>query len=486
MGRDVAALKILAILGLAGLTAAGQPHQQGAPDDLEVSAVRFYRADAKSTQVKAFIQVPAMMLEPAGVDANTQLTYVMDVRVRDSSGLELVHDNWRGHLPGDARQPGATTLEILEYTVAPGRYVLQVGVADSVSGKQLTSELAIEGFRTEPGLSDLLLAPKIRQAGPQDTLPAPGEIRRGDLLITGAAELRLTPLRSDAYYMFEAYTEAADSARLAITVADQKGKAVVSTPPRTAQLPAGGGVLSGVIPLAGLPAGQYRLVAKLETSKGTVERTADFVMADMEQTMARETSRLAATANTDEGFFGAMTSAQLDAAQAPLQLIAKSGELSPYKKDLSLQAKRRFLTQFWASRDPSPGTPENETRQAFYRAISFADSTYRERGRVSQPGWKTDRGRIYAKHGVADEMLRRQQHGNAPPYEVWQYSKGKGNWYIFADLTGVGGFKLMNSNDVREVRDPNWQSILGVDALEDIAQWLNLDRIELDRGGVQR
>ncbi len=82
-------------------------------------------------------------------------------------------------------------------------------------------------------------------------------------------------------------------------------------------------------------------------------------------------------------------------------------------------------------------------------------------------------------------MLRRQQQGTAPPYEVWRYSKGKGNYYIFADLTGVGGFKLMNSNDVREVGDPNWQKILGVPALEDIAQWLNLDRIELDRGGVR-
>ena len=68
MELDVAALKILAVLGLAGLTAAGQPRQQGSPDDLEVSAVRFYRADAKSTQVKAFIQVPAMLLEPAGAE----------------------------------------------------------------------------------------------------------------------------------------------------------------------------------------------------------------------------------------------------------------------------------------------------------------------------------------------------------------------------------------------------------------------------------
>lgn len=480
----MAALKIVAVIGLAGLTAAGQMHTQGSPDDLEVSAVRFYRADAKSTQVKAFIQVPAMLLEPAGSGPNAKMTYLMDVRVRDSSGLELVHDSWSGHLPGDARQPGATTLEILEYTVAPGRYKLEVGVADSVSGKRLASTLEIEGFRTEPGVSDLLLAPKIRQAGPQDTLPAPGEIRRGDLLITGAAELRLTPLRSDAYYMFEAYTATPDTARLAISVADQSGKAVVSTPPRSAQLPAGGGVLSGVIPLAGLPAGQYRLVARLATSKGTVERAADFVMADMQQTVAREQSRLAATASTDEGYFGAMSSAELDAAREPLQLIAKSGELSVYKKDLSLQAKRRFLTQFWAQRDPTPDTPENQTREAFYRAITYADSTYRERGRISQPGWKTDRGRIFAKHGAPDDILRRQQQGYAPPYEVWKYSKGKGAYYVFADRTGVGGFKLLYSNDIKELGDPNWQKILGVKALEDIAQYLNLDRIELDRGSL--
>jgi GWxTD domain-containing protein len=481
---DVAALKIVAVIGLAGLTAAGQIQKQGSPDDLEVSAVRFYRADAKSTQVKAFIEVPAMLLEPSGTGPNARMTYLMDVRVRDSSGLELVHDNWAGHLPGDARQPGATTLEILEYTVAPGRYTLEVGVADSVSGKRLASTLGIEGFRSEPGLSDLLLAPKIRQAGPQDTLPAPGEIRRGDLLITGAAELRLTPLRSDAYYMFEAYTPTPDSARIAITVADQSGKSVVSTPPRMAQLPAGGGVMSGVVPLAGLPAGQYRLMAKLQTSKGTEERTAEFVMADMQQTAVREQSRLAATASTDEGYFGAMSSAELDAAESPLQLIAKGGELSAYKKDLSLQAKRRFLTQFWTQRDPTPDTPGNETREAFYRAVAYADSTYRERGRIAQPGWKTDRGRVFAKYGAPDDILRRQQEGYAPPYEVWKYSKGKGAYYVFADRSGVGGYKLLYSNDIKELSDPNWQKILGAKALEDIAQYLNLDRIELDRGSL--
>ena len=411
------------------------------------------------------------------------MTYLMDVRVRDSSGLELVHDTWAGHLPGDARQPGATTLEILEYTVAPGRYKLEVGVADSVSGKRLASTLDIEGFRTEPGVSDLLLAPKIRQAGPQDTLPAPGEIRRGDLLITGAAELRLTPLRSDAYYMFEAYTEAAESAKLGIQVTDQSGKSLVSTPPRTAQLPVGGGVLSGVIPLAGLPAGQYRLVAKLETSKGTVERTADFVMADMEQTMAREQSRLAATANTDEGYFGAMSTAELDAAAAPLQLIAKSGEMRPYKKDLSLQAKRRFLAQFWSSRDPSPGTPDNETREAFYRAITYADSTYRERGQDPAAGVEDGPGaHLTPSTGPPRTSFAGSSRATRRPTRCGSTARAKAPITSSPTGAGVGGFKLLWSNDVKELGDPNWQKILGVPALEDIAQYLNLGRIELERG----
>ena len=58
-------------------------------------------------------------------------------------------------------------------------------------------------------------------------------------------------------------------------------------------------------------------------------------------------------------------------------------------------------------------------------------------------------------------MLRRQQQGYAPPYEVWRYSRGKGNYYIFADRTGVGGFKLMSSNDVKEVGDPNGRGSWG-------------------------
>jgi GWxTD domain-containing protein len=177
-----------------------------------------------------------------------------------------------------------------------------------------------------------------------------------------------------------------------------------------------------------------------------------------------------------------MTQKELDDAEAPLVLIAKSGELSVYNDKLSLPAKRRFLSEFWARRDPSPGTPQNEMREQFYSAIAYAGKTYREGGRAATPGWKTDRGRVYTRNGVPDDVLRRTQQGNAPPYEVWRYSKGKGRFYIFADRTGFGAYNLLHSNDLQESGLTNWQRILGLDVVQDIGRFLGVDLIRIDPG----
>jgi GWxTD domain-containing protein len=474
-------LRQLLLVGLVSLGGVGAA-RQGAADRVVVNAVRFYQPEGGLTQVKAFIDIPATLLRPSASAPASLTTYLMDVRVRDSTGLELVRNTWAGHLAGGVGRSGAVAVEILDFALAPGRYAIHVTVTDSATGAAATSELPIEGFHGEPELSDLLLAPQIRPAKPADTLVAPGEIRRGELLITGVAELHLTPLRSTAFYVVEAYSENTDSARLAVTVSDAKGQPVVSTPSSLVRLPKGGGVLTGAVDLAGLPAGSYRLSASLKMGGRTVDRSAAFTMGELATSVARLDTLRASDRLTDSGYFGNMTSEQLDRAAAPLALIAKSGEMSVYSKDLSLTAKRKFLTRFWNERDRSSGTPRNELRERFYAGISYADSTFRERGRIRQPGWKTDRGRIYVRYGSPDEVLTRLQQGYAPPYEVWRYSRGKGSYYIVADRSGVGGFKLMSTNDLQEVGDPNWQRILGLPALEDIANFLNLDRIELAPG----
>jgi GWxTD domain-containing protein len=478
----VATFKLLFTAGLFVLSPAWLPAPK-TQQSLTVNAVRFYRPQLRQTQVKAFVQIPYSVLAPTTDGSEGQLAYQVTVKVRDSTGLELTQDAWTGHAPAAARQSGASSLEILDFALAPGLYRLEVAVVDSLTGRRLASDLALEGFRGGTDVSDLLLTPHIRAAEAQDTVPMPGEIRKGNLLITGAAELILTPLRSKAHYLLETYNSEVDTAQLTVVVHDSSDKVIVSTPASSAALPPGGGVLTGTVDLAGLPAGNYTLKTKLTMEGRSLERSAPFTMASLSETIAKDAKRREADRVTDGGYFASMTEEELDRAQAPLSIIAKSGELSVYNDKLSLAAKQRFLTEFWERRDPTPDTPENEVREQFYGAIAYADRNFRERGRNTLEGWRTDRGRIYAMNGVPDEVFRRQQQGYAPPYEVWRYSKGRGRYYIFADRTGIGGFKLLSSNDLQQVGDPNWQRILGIPALEDIATFLNLDRLELDRGG---
>jgi GWxTD domain-containing protein len=192
----------------------------------------------------------------------------------------------------------------------------------------------------------------------------------------------------------------------------------------------------------------------------------------LQQTLVRDSVRRESERGTDEGYFAAMSEKELEDAKAPLLYIAEGGELSGWKKDLSLEAKRRFLTRFWQKRDPTPGTVRNERREVFYDAIAYANRAFREGGRNTVPGWRSDRGRIFAKYGKPDDIYHRQQEGNAPPYEVWRYTRNRDEYYIFADRTGFGAYNLLYTEDPHESRLANWGQIITYEAVEDIGRYL--------------
>jgi GWxTD domain-containing protein len=351
---------------------------------------------------------------------------------------------------------------------------VDVEVVDSVSVRTLAGSLPVEGYAELPDASDMLLASSMRVAEAGDTVPRLGEIRRGNTLFTAAAKLRLTPLRPQAYYLLEAYAGAAEiSGTMVVSVRDAGGRSIFQTPPAPVRIAEGGVLLKGHVDLEGLPPGEYQMKLAVELPAKRFERTADLVMAPLEQTLERETTRLAAEKLGDEGHFRYMEDAALDSAFAPLGYLAVGNELRPWNKSLSANGKRQFLTEFWQQRDPTPGTPQNEARERFYEGIAFANKSYRER-RV--PGWKTDRGRIYARYGAPDDMLNRPSESKAPPYEVWRYTRGKARWFIFADLSnGIGTYRLMNSSDLSEVKRPDWRDIMTEDAVRDAGRFLGVD-----------
>ena len=295
--------------------------------------------------------------------------------------------------------------------------------------------------------------------------------------MTATARVLLTPLRAKVFYLLEAYTNQNGEGTLSVAIRDSAGKTTMQTQPLPVKVTAGGSVLKGQLDLTGLPPGGYTMLADLKLNGKTIQRTAEFGMAGLTETLARDTARRNAEKETDEGYFAAMTEAELDRARAPLDYIAETKELSAWSKDLSIEAKRRFLAGFWKQHDETPGTAKNERRESFYAAIDYANKTFKEGGRNTVSGWRSDRGRIYARNGSPAETLSRQQEGRAPRYEVWSYAKGRGrgSWYIFADRSGFGAFTLMHSNDLKESSFPGWAEVLGGPAVQDIAQWLGFD-----------
>jgi len=241
-------------------------------------------------------------------------------------------------------------------------------------------------------------------------------------------------------------------------------------------------VLRGQLNLEGLPSGAYALRVGLTLSGGTTERAAPFAVADLQAELQREAARAAARRETDEGYFAGMSEAELDRAEEPLEYLGTSRDLRAYK-GATVEAKRRFLSDFWHRRDPDTSTARNEAREEFYGKLAYADSTYRERGARTTPGWKTDRGRIYAKYGGYDEILDRVRAGRAPPYQVWRYTRRRELWYIFVDRSGLGDYKVIHSNDRTEPGAPDWTEVLGPDALRDVGLFLGQDFFTSSRGG---
>jgi GWxTD domain-containing protein len=110
--------------------------------------------------------------------------------------------------------------------------------------------------------------------------------------------------------------------------------------------------------------------------------------------------------------------------------IITDEERSAFKQLSNDEERDQFIEAFWARRDPTPDTPENEFKEEHYRRIAYANEHYA----AGIPGWKTDRGRIYVMYGPADEIESHPSGGtydrpmeegggatSTYPFEQWRY-----------------------------------------------------------------
>jgi GWxTD domain-containing protein len=220
------------------------------------------------------------------------------------------------------------------------------------------------------------------------------------------------------------------------------------------------------IPLEELPSGDYYLVVKAynglmrsATDSAMVARrftlynpAKDSVLAAVARTSVH--SQLPADAPTDLAYAG-MRESELDREYSKVKYIATPPEKKIWDELNGTDAKARFLTLFWLKRDPSPGTPENEERDAYFKRVDKAQHLYTSA--MTPNGWDSDRGRILLQFGAPDVEERHFQDYNRKPFETWKYGQ-LGYEFDFVDRSQTGTFVLVHSTAPGEVHDENWET----------------------------
>jgi GWxTD domain-containing protein len=346
----------------------------------------------------------------------------------------------------------------VHFRVTPGRYSLEATVTDSATGLVTHGRATFAGFHGGVGASDLLLGTGLRASkGPADTIPRPGEIWNGVLFIQTSGSPTLTPEQTQLSYYLELYPGRAESLSVTARVLDQAGQQVIAAQPQPVAVGATGGLTYGILDLAGLPEGPYRLEV---TAKGdsAMVRTATFTMAGL-------TTAITVTATSDlatEDVYSNKTEGGLDSMYAPLVYVLSSQESGEYS-GLTVDGKRNWLRGFWTRAGRNAAL-----QQQYYARVNEANTRFREGGAAGSAGWRSDRGRIFILYGPPDEQLDRRNSGTTSPYQVWKYTQNRNLKYVFMDLTRFGNFTLIYTNDRREQSRPDWMDLLGTDGVTDV------------------
>jgi len=78
-----------------------------------------------------------------------------------------------------------------------------------------------------------------------------------------------------------------------------------------------------------------------------------------------------------------------------------------------------FMEAFWKHRDPTPTSPENESKTEHLRRVAYANQQLGREGSV--PGWKTDRGRMYILLGEPRDIQKYAGKLGVYDCESWFY-----------------------------------------------------------------
>ena len=133
----------------------------------------------------------------------------------------------------------------------------------------------------------------------------------------------------------------------------------------------------------------------------------------------------------------------LDVAINMLRFILPEKKLEELKEG-NFKNRRKKFEAFWKERDQTPDTEYNELMAEYYRRIDYA---FREFGSIRVPGYQTDQGKVYIRHGKPASRDKKFP-SNEPAVEIWEYPK-QNLQFIFQATSGFGEYELISRKELK-------------------------------------
>lgn len=139
--------------------------------------------------------------------------------------------------------------------------------------------------------------------------------------------------------------------------------------------------------------------------------------------------------------------------------IMMERDISNFNELNSIADKRKFMYDFWKSKDNIPGTLQNEFKINYFKRVLEANKNFKE---AYNEGWKTDRGRIFLIYGKPDDIERFPFESNKKSYVIWKYYQveGGGECVFIEKQSTTGVFWLVHSTFRAELKNPEWEKEL--------------------------
>jgi GWxTD domain-containing protein len=112
-------------------------------------------------------------------------------------------------------------------------------------------------------------------------------------------------------------------------------------------------------------------------------------------------------------------------------------------REISPEERIDEWNRYWKERDPTRTTDLNEELSEFLRRVRFTLENFSSHG----PGWSSDMGRTYIRHGPPDNTSDRDGSTLGSRYKIWYYYS-KGLAFIFEDTMGSGLYRLVDTRSI--------------------------------------